>query len=94
MSVYKACTDRNTAATATVQAKHAALRVGPRPHRTAVRPAGSANAAGGDDGAAGGTGGEGRSDLDSHVGRRKVSTYSRRRVKLFAQRSAMGVSEP
>lgn len=51
---------------------------------------GSANAAGGDDGAAAGTGGEGRGDLDSHVGRRRVSTDSRRRVDSLAQGSAMG----
>ena len=55
---------------------------------------GSANAPGGDDGAAAvaaaGTGGEGRSDLDSHVGRRRVSTDSRRRVDSLAQGSAMG----
>lgn len=50
---------------------------------------GGANAAGGDDGVAG-TGGEGRSDLDSHVGRRRVSTDSRRRVDSLAQGSAMG----
>jgi hypothetical protein len=52
----------------------------------------SANAAGGDGGAAGdGTGGDGRSDLDSHhVGRRRVSTNSRRRVESLAQGSAMG----
>jgi hypothetical protein len=50
----------------------------------------SANAAGGDDGAAAGTGGEGRSDLDSHVGRRRVSTDSRRRVDSLAQGSAVG----
>jgi hypothetical protein len=52
----------------------------------------SANPAGGDDGAAAGTGtgGEGRSDLDSHVGRRRVSTDSRRRVDSLAQGSAMG----
>ena len=46
---------------------------------------GSANAAGGDGG-----GGEGRSDLDSHVGRRRVSTESRRRVESLAQGSAIG----
>ena len=52
---------------------------------------GSANAPGGDDAAAAaGTGGEGRSDLDSHVGRRRVSTDSRRRVDSLAQGSAMG----
>lgn len=51
---------------------------------------GGANVAGGDDGAAGGTGGEGRSDLDSHVGRRRVSTDSRRRVESLSQGSAMG----
>lgn len=51
---------------------------------------GGANVAGGDDGAAGGTGGEGRSDLDSHVGRRRVSTESRRRVESLSQGSAMG----
>jgi hypothetical protein len=45
-----------------------------------------ANATGGDDGAAG----EGRSELDSHVGRRRVSTESRRRVDSLAQGSAMG----
>lgn len=45
-----------------------------------------ANATGGDNGAAG----EGRSDLDSHVGRRRVSTESRRRVDSLAQGSAMG----
>jgi hypothetical protein len=52
----------------------------------------SANPTGGDDGAAAGTGtgGEGRSDLDSHVGRRRVSTDSRRRVDSLAQGSAMG----
>ena len=48
------------------------------------------NAAGADDGAAGGAGGEGRSELDSHVGRRRVSTDSRRRVDSLAQGSAMG----
>ncbi len=51
---------------------------------------GGANAAGGDDGVPGGTGGEGRSDLDSHVGRRRVSTDSRRRVESLAQGSASG----
>lgn len=50
----------------------------------------SGNAAGADDGAAGGTGGEGRSELDSHVGRRRVSTESRRRVDSLAQGSNMG----
>jgi hypothetical protein len=47
-----------------------------------------------DDGAAAGTGagtgggeGEGRSDLDSHVGRRRVSADSRRRVDSLAQGS-------
>jgi len=52
----------------------------------------SANAAGGDDGAAAaaGTGGEGRSDLDSHIGRRRVSAGSRRRVESLAQESAIG----
>ena len=49
---------------------------------------GIANAAGGNDGAAGGTVGERRSDLDSHVGRRRVSTDSRRRVESLAQGSA------
>ena len=49
---------------------------------------GSANAAGGNDGAGGGTVGEGRSDLDSHVGRRRESTDSRRRVESLAQGSA------
>jgi hypothetical protein len=53
---------------------------------------GSANAAGGDAAAAAGTGGEGRSDLDSHVGRRRVSTDSRRRVDSLVQGSAMGRS--
>ena len=55
---------------------------------------GSANtAAGGDDGAAAGTGGgEGRSDLDGHIGRRRVSTDSRRRVESLAQGSAMSPS--
>lgn len=48
---------------------------------------GSANPTGGDDGAAAG---EGHSDLDSHVGRRRVSTDSRRRVDSLAQGSAMG----
>lgn len=50
----------------------------------------SANTAGGDDGAGTGAGGEGRSELDSHVGRRRVSTESRRRVDSLAQGSAMG----
>jgi hypothetical protein len=47
----------------------------------------SANvAAHGDDGGAGGAGdGDGRSDLDSHVGRRRVSTDSRRRVESLVQ---------
>jgi len=52
---------------------------------------GNANAAGGDDGAVGGTGAEGRSDLESHVGRRRVSTDSRRRVDSLAQGSVGSV---
>jgi len=56
------------------------------------RGGGGANATGGDGGAGAGTGGEGRNDLDSHVGRRRVSTDSRRRVESLAQGSAMGSS--
>ncbi len=39
----------------------------------------------GDDGGAGGGDGDGRSDLDSHIGRRRVSTDSRRRVESLVQ---------
>ena len=51
---------------------------------------GVANVVGGDNAPAAGTAGAGRSDLDSHVGRRKVSTESRRRVDSLVQGSAMG----
>ena len=57
-------------------------------NETGGRGGRGAGASGGDDGAAGASAtgeGEGRSELDSHVGRRRVSTDSRRRVDSLAQ---------
>lgn len=50
---------------------------------------GGANARAEENGTTGGGDGDGRSDLDSHVGRRRVSTDSRRRVESLVQ-SATG----
>ena len=63
-----------------------------REHVKTIGDAGRGGGGGGDDdvAAAADTGGEGRSELDSHVGRRRVSTDSRRRVDSLAQGSTMG----